>query len=171
MLKRPIKYKNFDDEEVTEDFYFNLSAPEMHELDSHYPNGYGQYLELAMKQENNEALFAAFKDMILMSYGEKSADGKLFIKKDPDGRDLSAMFVQSAAYIQLFNEITTSEDAAAEFVMGVMPKEAAEALAAHAAEEAKKKEVAATAETAAPPTPPTPPAAPVPPVPPTPPTG
>ena len=60
--------------------------------------------------------------LILKSYGEKSLDGKSFIKVDSEGRPLSIAFSQTAAYDALFMELATDADKAAAFVNGILPK-------------------------------------------------
>ena len=59
-----------------------------------------------------------FKDLVLKSYGEKSADGKRFIKTP----EISEAFSQTEAYSVLFMELATDADAAAAFVNGIIPK-------------------------------------------------
>lgn len=153
MLKKPITYETFDGEKITEDFYFNISVPEFAEMDAqHGKSGWAEYLQQAIRSTDTQALFGQFKDLILRAYGEKSDDGKLFLKKDLDGRPLSAKFEQSAAYISLFTEITSSEEAAVTFCMAVLPEEALKKMA-DAQENAQKTDQAA----GTPPTPPVPP--------------
>lgn len=51
------------------------------------------------------------------SYGEKSPDGKRFVKSE----ELSTAFSQTEAYSQLYMELATDADKAAEFINGVIP--------------------------------------------------
>jgi hypothetical protein len=69
------------------------------------------------------AIIKIFKDLILKAYGEKSLDGKRFIKSP----ELSDAFSQTEAYSQLFMELATDADAAANFVNGIVPKQPANA--------------------------------------------
>lgn len=50
-------------------------------------------------------------------YGEKSPDGKRFVKSE----ELSTAFSQTEAYSQLYMELATDADKAAEFINGVIP--------------------------------------------------
>jgi hypothetical protein len=66
-----------------------------------------------------------FKDLILRAYGEKSADGKRFMKS----KELSEAFAQTEAYSILFMELATDADAAAKFVNGIVPADVAKQIA------------------------------------------
>lgn len=133
MLKETIKYKDFDDEDVEEDLYFNLSEAELVELESKKQEGYGQWLQYLIKLDDNDQMFQEFKMLVLLSYGEKSPDGKHFLKKDANERPLSATFEQSAAYNALIYKMFTDEEFAAHFLKGIFPKRVIEQMAANEA--------------------------------------
>ena len=118
MLKKTIKYTNYDGEEIVEDFYFNLSRAEIAEMQLRTPGGYEAKLQKVIDTKEPGLIVETFKSFIHDSYGVKSDDGKRFIKS----ADLLAEFVQKEAYSELFMELVTDEDAAAEFVAGIMPK-------------------------------------------------
>lgn len=118
MLKRTIKYTDYNDNETTEAFYFNLTKSELVEFEVSYKDGFQDTLERIIATDDREKLIAEFKKIILASYGQKSDDGKRFIKSD----ELRTEFSQSAAYNELFMELATNENAAADFINGVMPK-------------------------------------------------
>jgi hypothetical protein len=145
MLKRPITYEDFDGEKVTEDFYFNISKSELVELEAERKGGFSAWIQEIIKIEDTNTLMQQFKRMILLAYGEKSADGKYFIKND----ELRARFASSAAYDALFWEIFTDEGKMAEFVTAIVPKDQAEKLSEDIA-----KNQAAVAVAPSPPTPP-----------------
>lgn len=67
------------------------------------------------------ALVTFFKSLVLKAYGEKSADGKRFIKTDKDGGSLSSAFSETEAYSIIFMELATNDEAAANFVNGIIP--------------------------------------------------
>jgi hypothetical protein len=122
MLKRTIKYKDFDDNDVEEVFYFNLSQSELVELESMYKGGLGSFLQNIVKADNREEIIKQFKRLILMSYGEKSEDGKRFVKSD----EMAMAFSQTLAYDSLFMELATHAGKGADFVLGILPKEFAD---------------------------------------------
>lgn len=119
MLKKTITYMNFNDEEVVEDFYFNLNKAEIAEMELSYLGGLSGYLTNIVKSEDGAAIIAAFKDIIGKSYGQRSEDGRHFYKS----KELTQQFMQSNAYAELFMELVTNAEAAANFVQGVVPKD------------------------------------------------
>lgn len=129
MYIRPITYKDFDGNERTEDFYFNLSDAEITEMELSKEGGFDQWIKRIANAQNLPELIKLFKSLILMAYGEKSLDGKSFLKKDlVTGRPLSEQFEQTAAYSVLFMELVTNTDKATEFINKVIPENAAEAI-------------------------------------------
>lgn len=129
MLKRPITYTDFDDNVVTEDFYFNLTKSEMIELIVEKDEGLDEWLKRIVAMEDRRELISEFKRIILLTYGVKSPDGKRFVKSD----ELRSEFAQTPAYDALFMELATNENAAADFINGVMPKDLREEAAKGAA--------------------------------------
>lgn len=126
MLKKTITFVDYNDEERTEDFYFNLTSAELSEMELSTDGGLGEYIKKIVAAKDTPSIIKMFKDLILKSYGEKSADGRRFIKSE----ELSTAFSQTEAYSQLFMELATDDVAAANFVNGVMPKEARAAIEA-----------------------------------------
>ena len=119
MLKRDITYEDFDGNVVTDTYYFNFSKSEMIEFEAEYKGGFEAFLQSVIKAEDNQSLIAIFKKLVLLTYGVKSEDGKRFIKSD----ELRTEFSQTAAYDKLFIELATNDSLAADFVMGVMPRD------------------------------------------------
>lgn len=122
MLKKTITYVDFNGEERTEDFYFNLTKAEITEMELEVKGGLTKTINDITKAEDTPALIKLFKNIILRSYGVKSEDGKRFIKND----QLREEFTQTAAYSELFMELATNADAAAEFVNAIVPSDIAE---------------------------------------------
>ena len=117
MLKKTITYIDYDGNERTEDFYFNLSKAEIMEMELSMPGGMAQTLNKIVAAQDGEKIIKIFKEIILKAYGEKSPDGKRFIKSE----ELSTAFSQTEAFSQLFVELATNADAAAQFVNGIIP--------------------------------------------------
>lgn len=117
MLKRSITYKDFNDQMITEDFYFNLSKSELVELEFEKGESFGDRLRKIVNTRDNPGLVTEFKRLILLAYGEKSDDGKRFVKNDT----LREEFSQTAAYQELFVEMATNEDVLLNFIKGIMP--------------------------------------------------
>lgn len=123
MLKRDITYENFNGDLVTETYYFNLSKSEILSLDASYENGLNDAIQKIIDKKDTKALIHEFQKLILLAYGIKSEDGKRFIKNDT----IREEFIQSAAYDLLFIELATNDALAAEFMLGIMPKDMAQA--------------------------------------------
>jgi hypothetical protein len=117
MLKKTIKYVDYNGVERTEDFYFNLSKAEVAEMELSVDGGLSHMLEGIINSKDNKQIISLFKEMILKSYGEKSSDGKRFVKS----KELSEAFSQTEAYSELFISLALNEEEAANFVKGILP--------------------------------------------------
>lgn len=123
MLKKNIKYVDYDGNDRSEDFYFNLNKAEIVELELGTTGGLTKTLEKIVQEKDNKRIVEYFKAIILKAYGEKSADGRRFIKS----QELRDSFEQTEAYAELFMELSSNAKAAADFISGIVPKEAADA--------------------------------------------
>ena len=126
MLKKTITYRDYNGIEYTQDFYFNLSKAEIMEMEMGTTGGLAEMITKIVAAQDAPAIIKIFKDLILKSYGEKSADGKRFIKSD----EISTAFTQTEAYSELFMELATDAEAAAAFVNGIIPADMAKEVAA-----------------------------------------
>lgn len=122
MLKKTITYTDFNDVERTEDFYFNFTKAEIADMELSTAGGYADTIEKIVKSKDQAQIIKIFKDLLLNSYGEKSEDGRRFIKS----KELSEQFSQTEAFSQLYLELATDADKAADFVNGIIPKDLAE---------------------------------------------
>ena len=123
MLKKTITYTDYNDVERTEDFWFNLSKAEIMEMEMSTTGGLAETIQKVVQKQDAPAIIKLFKDLVLKAYGEKSPDGKRFIKSD----ELALAFSQTEAYSNLFMELATDADAAAKFINGIIPADAAKA--------------------------------------------
>lgn len=121
MVKKTITYKDYNDVERTEDFYFNLTKAELMEMELSTSGGLAEMIQNIVQTQDMPSIVKVFKDLVLKSYGEKSADGKRFMKVNDAGAPLSIAFSQTEAYSQLFMELATDADKASEFVNGIIP--------------------------------------------------
>ena len=133
MLKKRITYTDYNGEERTEDFYFNLSKAEIIEMEMGVTGGLTELIKKVMATKDVPSVMKIFKDLILKAYGEKSADGKRFLKSE----ELSREFSQTEAYSILFMELATNADEAAKFVNGIIPADLAKQMPANAEDAAK----------------------------------
>ena len=118
MLKKTITYTDFNGMERSEDFYFNLTKAEVMEMEMSTVGGLSEMIQRIIAAQDTPSIIKVFKDLVLKSYGEKSADGKRFIKTP----EIAEAFSQTEAYSVLFMELATNADSAAAFVNGIIPK-------------------------------------------------
>lgn len=118
MIKKTIKYTDYNGIEREEDFYFNLSKAEIAEMELSQNGGLSEYVKSIVEAKNSIAILSTFKQLILKAYGMKTEDGKRFVKSD----QLSKEFAQTEAYSELFMELATDEKKASEFINGIIPQ-------------------------------------------------
>lgn len=121
MYKKTLTYTDFDGNERTEDFYFNLTKAEIMEMEMGTDGGLSSMIQKIVAEQNQPRIIEMFKSLILKAYGVKSPDGKRFMKK-VNGVPLCEEFEGTEAYSDLFMLLATDADAAAEFVNNVVPK-------------------------------------------------
>ena len=122
MIKKTITYTDYNGLERTEDFYFNLSKAEVMEMEMSTTGGLAERITRVVNAKDQPTIIKIFKELVLKAYGEKSADGKRFIKSD----EIATAFSQTEAYSQLFMELATDADTAAAFVNGIVPADLAQ---------------------------------------------
>ena len=120
MLKKTISYVDFDGNKRTEDFYFNLTKAEVSEMELSTEGGLTKMLQKIVDTKDSKRIIEVFKDLILKSYGEKSPDGKRFMKT----KEITEAFSQTEAYSELFMELAMNADSSAAFVNGIIPQSA-----------------------------------------------
>lgn len=117
MLKKTITFKDYNGNDRTEDFYFNLNQAEVTEMELSVSGGLVEMIKRIVAAQDGKQIIGTFKDLILKAYGVKSPDGRKFIKNQEVRDD----FAQTEAYSKLFMELATDADAAGEFVKGIIP--------------------------------------------------
>lgn len=117
MFKDTRTYTDYNGVSRTEDFYFNLTEAEVMEMELGTAGGLAEMIKSIVAAQDAPSIIKIFKDLILKAYGEKSPDGKRFIKSE----ELSIAYSQTEAYNRLFMELATDADKAAKFVNGIIP--------------------------------------------------
>ena len=117
MLKKTVTYVDYNGVERTEDFYFNLTKAEIAEMEMSVEGGFSKMLEEIVASKDNVKIVSLFKQMVLKAYGEKSADGRRFMKSE----EISKAFSETEAYSEIFMSLALNESEAAAFVNGIMP--------------------------------------------------
>ena len=117
MVVKKIKYTDFNGVEREEEFMFNLTEAEITEMELTTDGGLSDSIKKIVSAQNTPEIIKTFKMLLLKSYGEKSADGRRFIKSE----ELTEAFTQTNAYSQLFMELATDDKAAIAFINGIIP--------------------------------------------------
>lgn len=117
MYSEVIKYTDFNGDEVSERFYFNISKTELQKQNMYKKGGLLNYLTRIITSRDQAEIAKYFEEIINMSYGIKSDDGKRFIKSEEITKD----FMCSAAYDELFFRLTTDEEYASKFINAILP--------------------------------------------------
>jgi len=129
MYSKRITYKDYDGNELTETFLFNLTKAEIVEMQLSTSGGFSERIQRIIDSQDVPEIIKTFKELILASYGEKSPDGKRFMKRAIDGHRLADDFTQTEAYSELFMELATNADSATEFINKIVPQDAETAAA------------------------------------------
>ena len=117
MVVEKIKYTDFNGLEREEEFMFNLTEAEITEMELTTDGGLSDSIKKIIAAQDTPQIIKVFKMLLLKSYGEKSADGRRFVKSDK----LSEEFAQTNAYSQLFMKLATDDKAAVAFINGIIP--------------------------------------------------
>ena len=117
MVVEKIKYTDFNGLEREEEFMFNLTEAEITEMELTTDGGLSDSIKKIIAAQDTPQIIKVFKMLLLKSYGEKSADGRRFVKSEK----LSEEFSQTNAYSQLFMKLATDDKAAVAFINGIMP--------------------------------------------------
>ena len=120
MIKKTVTYTDFNGVKRTEDFYFNLTEAELTELEYGVEGGFRAMVKKIIDEENHGRLIEYFKKIVLLAYGEKSADGRRFVKSE----EIRNGFAPTEAYSKIFMELANDDKAAAAFINGIIPNEA-----------------------------------------------
>lgn len=117
MLKHTIDYVDFNGNNQSEEVYFNMTKSELVELYYSKDGGFEAWIEEMTQNNRASELLPAFKNIVISSYGRKSADGKKFIKDPVEAEQ----FTYTAAFDELFFQIMSDAEFASKFINGVVP--------------------------------------------------
>lgn len=123
MLKKLIKYTDYDGNEREEEFWFNLSKADLARLEFSKEGGLEAVVKRLTNKLSGPEIYKIFEEIILGAYGEKSDDGRRFVKSP----ELSKAFSETPAYDELLMEILQSEETAAAFINGILPEDVKQA--------------------------------------------
>lgn len=119
MLRKTIKYEDFEGNNREETFYFNISRAELAMMENSEVGGFRKKLERIVNAQDNVAIMEVLRDIIHKSVGEVSPDGRRFMKSE----EFSRAFEETEAYSELIVELLGEDGKSAEFINGMMPKQ------------------------------------------------
>lgn len=117
MIKKVVSYVDYDGNARVENFYFNLTQTELTDLSVKHSGGLNDYIQSIIDAKDVKELYSLFKEIIDMSYGKKSEDGRRFMKS----QEILDDFKQTLAYDKLVVSLANDEEEAAAFIQGVIP--------------------------------------------------
>lgn len=124
MLRKSVNYTDFDGNNRTEVLYFNISKPELLDYLADKGDNFESYVRKLTETSNLKGIMDLFKEIVVISYGEKSEDGRRFIKSE----QMSKEFMQTEAYNTLFEELIADPKNAIAFIKGVIPADLSDKL-------------------------------------------
>lgn len=118
MIKQTIKFKDYNDVEREQDYFFDINETELMELQIDTIGGLHEKIEKTLKMNDQRAIYNLFKSILKASYGEKSEDGIHFDKSEA----VWERFTSSPAYNELMKGFLEKPESIADFIEGLMPK-------------------------------------------------
>lgn len=119
MYKTTVTYTDYDDVQRTEDLYFNLTTAELIKMENSIAGGLQKRIEIMMQRHDVPTIMQTMEDLIKQAYGQKSMDGRKFVKSDEIYDD----FLQSGAYNEFYMGVITDEKKSSEFLDGIIPSD------------------------------------------------
>ena len=117
MIKKTYTYVDYNGNERTEDHYFNLNEAETLKLEMGEKGGLTEKIRRVIAAQDIPEIMKVFDELIIISYGIKSPDGREFIKSP----EISKSFMQTEAYNKLSMDFVTKEGFAAQFFNELIP--------------------------------------------------
>ena len=124
MFSRTFNYTDYNGQPRKETWYFNLTKAEVLKMELGSWGGMSTMLRRLIREENPEKIIEIIEKMILGAVGEKSPDGRKFIKS----KEIQEDFRLTPAYDELFQELVLDPDKAILFVKGCLPEDLAAAI-------------------------------------------
>lgn len=119
MYTKVIPYTDYNGvDHNNEVFMFNMTEAELTEMNLSVKGGMAAIMQQIANTRDVPRLIEIFKTLVLKAYGEKSPDGRRFVKS----QELRDAFEQCPAYSNFFMSLVQDNKAASEFLIGIMPK-------------------------------------------------
>ena len=128
MFSKTFEYMGYDGQPHKETWWFNLSEEELYKMELGTVGGVNGMMNRMIREEHPDKIVDMFERIILTSVGERSADGRRFVKKPRPGMpwgEIAEDFRETPAYSQLFVELVSSGEKLSEFLKAAIPQEVA----------------------------------------------
>lgn len=119
MFRKMITYKDFNGIERTDPFYFHLNEAELMDIELDYGGNMSEAMKLMLEKHDVKGLLGIIAKLVRQAYGEKSGDGKRFMKN----KEITDSFVTTEAYSALLIEMLNDENSLSEFMTKIMPSD------------------------------------------------
>lgn len=127
MFKKTIKFRDFNDVEHTQDFYFHVSKADLIALGVGAEEMQAR-IQSIVAARDGKGILKEMRDFVELGAGIRSEDGSQF-NQSPE---IKASFMSSPACDELLVELCTNASAAVEFITSLLPQKVIEELAAQA---------------------------------------
>lgn len=117
MLKKTNTYTDYNGVERTESFYFHFTEAEILDMEMSTEGGFAERVQRIIDAKDQAALMKLIKQFVIDAYGVKSDDGRRFIKNE----EVKTAFLECPAFSDIFMDMVTNDELAAEFINGVIP--------------------------------------------------
>lgn len=144
MYPKRIKFEDYNGVQHEQTFLFNMTETELTKMQYSSEGNFQEYVQKLVETKNEGEIINLIEKFVVMSYGEKSADGQRFVKIAPDGHKLGLDFIQTEAYNVLFMELATNANAAIDFITGILPTKVRSQITPQQIEDAKRGTVTIT---------------------------
>lgn len=121
MTTRTISYENFDGENVTEDFFFNLTKSELTFMQVNNPEGMSRLLKKIIAEKDILKLFGQISEIVCMAYGERSIDQKTGKTKFVKSQTSADEFRVSEAHSELIMGLIAKPEDCVDFIKSILP--------------------------------------------------
>lgn len=119
MVKKTIKYTDYNGVEREEDFYFHLTSREIIAMEHGDSSGsLMKKIEGIVKNNNAYDILDTIEWFVRKSYGVRTEDGRGFRKTE----EAVESFLQSAAYEEFYVSFLEDPEGAGKFIESLIPK-------------------------------------------------
>lgn len=122
MLKKTITYTDYEGNQRTEDFYFNLTKTELVKMQLENGDAFADKIRAIIKAKDTAEIIKLFEEIVLKAYGVKVDGGRRFAKSAAAVQE----FLETPAYDELYMELISDPKKFAAFINGLIPSDLAE---------------------------------------------